>query len=111
MLKKFVIERNVPGVGSSSSGDYREIAEKSNKALEQIGPGIQWNESFITGDKIYCVYLAENEDLIREHGRIGGFPVDKVTEVKNIIDPTTATLGDIKSVPKDTETEIYDSIL
>ncbi|MCM2350055.1 MAG: DUF4242 domain-containing protein [Bacteriovoracaceae bacterium] len=109
MLKKYIVERNIADIGLSSSGELRELAEKSNKAIEQLGSGIEWHESFISNDKIYSVYIAEDENILREHGRISGLPVDQISQVDTIIDPTTATLGETKTVPKDTE--IYDSIL
>lgn len=109
MLKRYIIERNIADIGLSSSGELRELAEKSNKAIEQLGYGIQWNESFISNDKVYCVFIAEDEEILREHGRISGLTIDLVSQVETIIDPTTATLGETKAVPKDTD--IYDSIL
>lgn len=109
MLKKYIIERNIADIGLSSSGELRELAEKSNKAIEQLGYGIQWNETYIANDKVYCVFIAEDENILREHGRITGLAVDQISQIETIIDPTTATLGETKAVPKDTE--IYDSIL
>lgn len=91
-MPKFVIERNIPGVGNLSSNQLQEISKKSCSVLEALGPEIQWLESFVTSDKIYCVYIAPNEDLIREHAQKGGFPADKVSAVKTIIDPTTSGL-------------------
>lgn len=70
MLKKYIVERNIADIGLSSSGELRELAEKSNKAIEQLGYGIEWHESFITNDKIYSVYIAEDENILREHSRI-----------------------------------------
>jgi hypothetical protein len=89
MLKKFIIERTIPGVGGRSPEQIRELASKSNSVLAQLGPKIQWKESYVTDDKIFSVYIAENQELIKEHARIGGFPVDKITEVKMVMDPTT----------------------
>jgi hypothetical protein len=91
-MQKFVIERVIPGAGKMSAADLRTVARKSVSVLADMGAEIQWVESYVTGDKIYCVYLAENEDLIREHGRLGGFPVNSVVKISRTIDPTTATL-------------------
>lgn len=89
MLKKFVIERNLKGVGSSSTEDYRKMTGTSNETLNNLGPDIQWRESYVTDDKIYCVYLAKNEQIIREHAKISGFPADSVSEVRTTLDPTS----------------------
>ena len=89
-MKKYVIEREIPGIGNSSAADLQGIAQRSNAVLRTMGTDIQWIQSFVTGDKIYCVYLAENEDIIRQHANRGGFPANRISEVKNIIDPTTA---------------------
>jgi hypothetical protein len=88
-MRKYIIERDVPGVGSLDASGLRTAAQTSNKALSECGPGIQWLESYVTGDKTFCVYLAENEDLIREHAKRSGFPATKITEVKAIFDPST----------------------
>ena len=88
MLKKFIIEREVPGIGAKSSIEMGEVAQISNGALGQLS-GIQWQQSFVTADKTYCVYIAENEALIREHARLSGFPANKITEVITVIDPAT----------------------
>jgi hypothetical protein len=88
MLKKFIIEREVPGIGGKSSIEMGEVAKISNGALEQL-TGIQWQQSFVTADKTYCVYIAETEDLIRDHARLSGFPANAITEVLTVIDPAT----------------------
>jgi len=92
-MKKFLIERDVPKIGSLQEEQMRQAGAKSNAALRQIGPAIQWLESYVTGDKTFCIYLAENEGLIHEHAKLSGFPATKVTEIVKIIDPTTATNG------------------
>ena len=89
-MKRFVIERDMPGVGTLEREQMREAAQKSNSVLQQLGPDIQWVQSYVTSDKIYCVYLAKDEKLIREHAKISGFPANKVSEVRRVIDPTTA---------------------
>jgi len=89
-MPRFVIEREIPGAGKLSPQELRAIAQKSCSALDQLGPRIQWVQSFVTGDKIYCVYIAPDEEMVREHARQGGFPANSVAEVKAIIDPTTA---------------------
>lgn len=89
-MPKYVIERTLPGAGGLSSDQLRGIAEKSNSVLRELGPDVQWLESFVVADKIYCVYLAKNPEIVREHARCGGFPCDLVSEVRAIIDPTTA---------------------
>ncbi len=89
-MPKFVIEREIPGAGKLSDRDLKAISQKSNKALNELGPRVQWLQSYVTGDKIYCVYIAPNEELIREHAKRGGFPANRVSQVASIIDPTTA---------------------
>lgn len=89
-MPKFIIEREIPDVGKLSKEELQAISQTSCGVLKQIGPQIQWLESFVTGDKIYCVYIAPNEEMVREHARQGGFPANQVSEVKAIIDPTTA---------------------
>jgi hypothetical protein len=89
-MPKYVIEREIVGVGNSSAQDLHSISQKSCSVLEQLGPKIQWVESYVTGDKIYCIYIAADEAVVREHARQGGFPADRISEVKSIIDPTTA---------------------
>jgi len=89
-MPKFVIERNMPGAGALSREDLGVIAEKSCRALEEIGLEIQWLESFVTADKVYSIYIARDQRLIREHAYLSGFPADTICEVKAIIDPSTA---------------------
>ena len=89
-MPKFVIEREIPGAGDLSPEDLRGISQTSCGVLQQMGPRIQWLHSYVTGDKIYCIYIAPNEETIREHARSGGFPANRVSEIKSVIDPTTA---------------------
>lgn len=89
-MKKFMIEREIPKVGTLEGEQLRQAAAQSNKALRQLGPDIQWLESFVTDDKTFCVYLAKDEAIIREHAKLSGFPANKVTEIGKEIDPTTA---------------------
>lgn len=89
-MPKYVIERTVPGAGQMDQAALSAIASKSNEVLRDLGPDVQWVHSYVSNDKIVCVYNAKGEDIIREHGRCGGFPVDAIYEVRTIIDPTTA---------------------
>jgi len=89
-MPKYVIERNMPGAGTLSRDDLAAIAEKSCRALDELGSQIQWVESFITADKVYSVYIARDQRLIREHAYLSGFPADTICEVKAVIDPSTA---------------------
>ncbi len=89
-MPRFVIEREIPGAGSLSERDLKAVAQKSNRVLHQLGPDIQWVQSYVTGDRIYCVYLAANEELIREHAKRGEFPANRISQVATVIDPTTA---------------------
>ncbi len=89
-MPKFVIEREIPGAGKLSAQELQAISQKSCRVLNQLGPQIQWVHSYVTGDKIYCVYIAPNEAMVREHAKQGGFPANSVSEVKSVIDPTTA---------------------
>ena len=89
-MPKYVIERPLPGAGKLSSDELQAISAKSNQVLSNLGPEVRWLQSYVTEDKIYCVYVAPDEDLILEHARCGGFPVDRISEVKTVIDPTTA---------------------
>ena len=89
-MPKYVIEREIPGAGKLSSKELQAISQKSCSVLREMGPQIQWVHSYVTDDKIYCVYRAPNEDVIREHARLGGFPANKISQVKATIDPTTA---------------------
>ncbi|HXU14988.1 MAG TPA: DUF4242 domain-containing protein [Terriglobales bacterium] len=89
-MPKYVIERELPGAGKLSKEQLQAISQKSCGVLNNLGPQIQWIESFVTDDKIYCIYRAPNEAMVREHASQGGFPANKVSEVRTIIDPTTA---------------------
>ncbi|HXJ11680.1 MAG TPA: DUF4242 domain-containing protein [Candidatus Limnocylindrales bacterium] len=89
-MKKYVIEREIPKVGTLQEDQLREAAVRSNHALSQLGPDIQWQESFVTGDKTFCIYLAKDESVIRRHAELSGFPATKITEITSVIDPTTA---------------------
>jgi len=89
-MPKYVIEREIPGAGNLSAQDLHAISQKSCSVLSGLGPQIQWVQSYVTGDKLYCIYIAPNEELIREHARRGGFPANRVSEIKSTIDPTTA---------------------
>ena len=89
-MPKFVIEREIPGAGKLSPQDLQAISQKSCSVLNKMGPQIQWVESYVTDDKIYCVYIAPNEALVREHAQKGGFPANKVSQVRTTIDPTTS---------------------
>jgi hypothetical protein len=89
-MPKFVIEREIPGLGNLSDAELREISRKSVNVLRTMGPEIQWLHSYVTGDKLYCVYLAPDEATIREHAKRGGFPANRVSAVRRLIDPTTA---------------------
>lgn len=91
-MPKYVIERDLPGAGKLSNAELQQISEKSCGVLRQLGPDIQWQESFVTDDKIYCVYVAPDEKLIREHAQQGGFPIGSVSAVRRVIDPTTAEM-------------------
>jgi hypothetical protein len=89
-MPKYVIEREIPGAGSLSPQELWGISKTSCGVLRQMGPQIQWVHSYVTGDKVYCVYIAPNEEMIREHATQGGFPANRISEIKSIIDPTTA---------------------
>lgn len=89
-MKKYVIEREIPQVGSLRAEQLREAAARSNQALDQLGPDIQWQESYVAGDKTFCIYLAKDESVIRRHAELSGFPATKITEITKVIDPTTA---------------------
>jgi len=89
-MPKYVIEREIPGAGKLSSDQLHAISQKSCSVLNNLGPQIQWIESYVTDDKIYCIYRAPNEAMVREHAAQGGFPANRVSEVKSIIDPTAA---------------------
>jgi len=89
-MPKYVIEREIPGAGKLTAEELHGISKKSCGVLRDLGPQIQWVESFVTDDKIYCVYIAPDEQIVREHARRGGFPANRVSEVKAVIDPTTS---------------------
>ena len=89
-MPKYIIEREIPGAGKLSAAELKAVSQKSCAVLRKLGPQIQWLESFVTGDKIYCVYIAPNEQLIREHAQQGGFPANRISEIKTTISPTTA---------------------
>ena len=89
-MPKYVIEREIPEAGKLSAQQLQAISQKSCGVLQNLGPQIQWVQSYVTDDKIYCVYIAPNEEMVREHAKQGGFPANRVSEVKGIIDPTTA---------------------
>ncbi len=89
-MRRFVIERELPAIGSVPREELKGAAKKSNAALSELGSDIQWIESYVAADKTFCVYLAANEDIIRKHAEISGFPATTITEITKIIDPTTA---------------------
>ena len=89
-MPKYVIEREIPGAGKLSPQELKGISQKSCGVLSKMGPQIQWLQSYVTGDKIYCIYIAPNEQMVWEHARQGGFPANRVSEVTSVIDPTTA---------------------
>ena len=89
-MPKYVIEREIPGVGKLAASELKAVSQKSCGVLSKMGPQIQWLQSYVTDDKIYCVYIAPNEEAVREHAAQGGFPANKISEVKAVIDPTTA---------------------
>jgi hypothetical protein len=89
-MPKYVIEREIAGAGKLSKEQLHAISQKSCGVLSDLGPQIQWIQSYVTDDKIYCIYLASNEEMVREHAKQGGFPANSVSEVKHVIDPTTA---------------------
>jgi hypothetical protein len=89
-MPKFVIERDIPGAGKLTPAELKAISQTSCGVLSNMGPQIQWLQSYVTADKVYCVYIAPNEDMVREHAKQGGFPANRVSEVAGIIDPTTA---------------------
>jgi hypothetical protein len=92
-LRKFIIEREIPGVGTLEREQLRAAAAKSNDALRRLSPDIQWAESFVADNKTFCVYLATDESVIRQHAEISGFPATKITEIRRMIDPTTEKAG------------------
>jgi hypothetical protein len=92
-LRRFIIERDIQGVGALQREELRAAAAQSNQALCKLGPDVQWVESFVADDKTFCVYLASDEDVIRKHAELSGFPATKITEVRRMIDPTTEQAG------------------
>ena len=88
-MPKFLIERELPGAGSLSGDDLRSISQKSNQVISDLGPDIHWLHSYVTDDKLYCVYIAPDEDIVLEHARCGGFPANKVSRIATEIDPST----------------------
>ena len=97
-MPKYIIEREIPNAGALSAADLKAISQRSCSVLQELGPSIQWVQSYVTEDKITCVYIAPNADIIREHAKRGGFPADRVLEIATIIDPTTAELNELASV-------------
>ena len=89
-MPKYVIEREIPGAGNFSQEELKAISQKSCSVLGGLGPQIQWIESYVTDDKIYCIYRAPSEELIRQHAKEGGFPANRISQVRSIIDPSTA---------------------
>ena len=89
-MPKYVIERDVPGAGKLSPRELQALSQKSCSVLNKLGPEIQWVQSYVTGDKVYCVYIAPSAEMIREHARQGGFPANRIEEIKAVIDPTTS---------------------
>ena len=89
-MPKYVIEREIPGAGKLAAKELQAIAQKSRGVLRDMGPQIQWIESYVTDDKVYCVYVAPNEEAIRKHAQQGGFPANRISKVRSVIDPTTA---------------------
>ena len=89
-MPKYVIERDIPGAGKLSPPDLKAIAQKSCSVLEELGPKVQWMHSYVTDDRVYCVYMAPNEDSVKKHAQLGGFPANKISRVCTVIDPSTA---------------------
>lgn len=89
-MPKYVIERDIPGAGKLSPQDLQAISQKSCAVLSKLGPQIQWVHSYVTEDKVYCVYVAPNSEVVREHARQGGFPANRISQIRSVIDPTTA---------------------
>jgi len=88
-MPKYLIERDLPGAGKLTSDELQSISQKSNQVIADLGPDIRWLQSYVTDDKLYCIYVAPNEDIIFEHARCGGFPADRVARVSRVIDPST----------------------
>ena len=89
-MPKYVVEREIPAAGKLTPEELQSISQKSCSVLHKMGPQIQWVQSYVTGDKVYCVYVAPSEEMVRKHAQEGGFPANKISEIKSIIDPTTA---------------------
>jgi hypothetical protein len=92
-MPKYVIEREIPGVGALSAAELQAVSQKSCSVLRSMGPEVQWVQSYVTGDKIYCIYIAPDEAAVREHAARGGFPANRISAVVSVIDPTTAETG------------------
>jgi hypothetical protein len=89
-MPKYLIERDIPGAGNLTAEELRGVSQKSCSVLNRLGPQIQWVQSYVTDDKVYCVYIAPNEDIIRQHAQEGGFPANRIAEIRTVIDPATA---------------------
>jgi len=89
-MPKYLIEREIPGAGTLTTDQLQAVSQTSCGVLQKMGPQIQWVQSYVTGDKVYCVYISPNEEMIREHAKQGGFPANKISEIKTMIDPTTS---------------------
>jgi hypothetical protein len=89
-MPKFVIEREIPGAGKLTAAELKAISKKSCGVLSSLGPAVQWVQSYVTGDKVYCIYIAADESLVRRHAELGGFPANKISAVSTVIDPATA---------------------
>ena len=89
-MRKFIIERELPAIGSAERQAQREAAQKSNATLKELGPDIQWVESYVSDDKVYCIYVAPDEDAVRKHAQQSGFPANRISRIRSVIDPTTA---------------------
>jgi hypothetical protein len=98
-MPRYVIERDFPGAGRLSADDLQAVSKKSCDILEAMGPGIQWDHTYVANDKLYCVYVAQNEELLREHARRGEFPITKISRVETVIDPVTSEARTTASVP------------
>jgi uncharacterized protein DUF4242 len=89
-MPKYMIERDIPGAGKLSPAELRSISQRSCAVLDRLGPKVQWVQSYVTDDRIYCVYIASSEDLVREHAKQGAFPANRLSQVRTVIDPTTS---------------------
>lgn len=98
-MPKYIIEREMPGIGKLSPQEIQAASRKSRSVLEKLGPSVQWVHSYVTDDKLYCVYIAPNEEAIREHARLGNFPANRISQVGAMIDPTTAEGAAAKQTP------------